>query len=154
MQWDKHKAMPLVIKALGKEDRNALLKIAPGVFDHPLDEQWTTEFFDDPRHHLIVAIDSGIIVGMASGVHYVHPDKRPELWINEVGVAPSHRGQGIGGQLLRALLDVGRQHGCCEAWVLTNRDNVPAMRLYTGQKGVASDQVMFTFDLRAEGYAR
>jgi hypothetical protein len=27
------------------------------------------------------------VVGFASAVHYVHPDKAPELWINEVGVA-------------------------------------------------------------------
>ena len=57
---------------------------------------WTAEFLADSRHHLAVAVDEGRVVGMASAVHYVHPDKPPELWINEVGVAPTHRGLGIG----------------------------------------------------------
>ena len=31
-------------------------------------------------------MDEEQIVGFASAVHYVHPDKPPELWINEMGV--------------------------------------------------------------------
>ena len=42
-----------------------------------------------------------------SAVHYVHPDKlRPELWINEVGVAASHRRRGLGTRLLLAVFAV------------------------------------------------
>jgi ribosomal protein S18 acetylase RimI-like enzyme len=80
----------------------------------------------------------------------VHPDKpRPELWINEVGVAPSHQRQGLARKLLDAVLDVGREKNCTEAWVLTDRENAPAMRLYASAGGVESpsDQVMFTFFL-------
>jgi ribosomal protein S18 acetylase RimI-like enzyme len=82
-------------------------------------------------------------------VHHVHPDKEPELWINEVGVAPTHRGQGIGKQLIDALLEAGRSRGCTEAWVLTDRTNEAAMRLYAsrGGKEFPRDQVMFTFKL-------
>jgi hypothetical protein len=42
------------------------------------------------RSETVVARDASVVVGFASGVHYVHPDKSPELWINEVGVARSH----------------------------------------------------------------
>ena len=80
-----------------------------------------------------------IIVGMASAVHYVHSDKRPQLWINEVGVATAYRARGLGKALLSKLLDTGR--------VLTDRPNIAAMRLYSSLGGVESrnDQVMFTF---------
>jgi len=141
--------LPITIRVLSGEDRDALSRVAAGVFDRAIRVQWATEFLEDPRHHLVVAFDSDEVVGMASGVHYVHPDKPPELWINEVGVAPLHRGRGIAGRLLDALLDVGRQCGCREAWVLTDRDNTPAMRLYAARGGreAARDQVMFTFDL-------
>ena len=78
---------------------------------------------------------TGSIVGFVSAVHYVHPDKpQPELWINEVGVADGYRGQGIGGALMRATLDVGRRLGCAEAWVLTERSNEAAMRLYASKR--------------------
>lgn len=142
--------MPITVRVLTREDRHALSRVAVGVFDHAIQERWAAEFFEDPRHHLVVALESDEIVGMASGVHYVHPDKPPELWVNEIGVAPPHRGQGIATRLLETLLDVGRKFGCQEAWVLTERENRPAMRLYAGRGGreAARDQVMFTFDLR------
>src|SRR4051812_40233519 len=48
-----------------------------------------------------------LVVGMASGVHYVHPDRDPELFVNEVGVAETHRGRGVGRRLVAPLLAVG-----------------------------------------------
>ena len=97
-------------------DAGTLLAAADDVFDHPVDAALAAEFLADPRHHLAIAIDDGRIVGMASGVHYIHPDKAPELWVNEVGVAASYRGRGIGRRVLGALLDHGRALGCREGW--------------------------------------
>ena len=103
----------------------------------------------DSRHHLMVALDGGLVVGFVSAVHYVHPDKPAELWINEVGVAPSHQRQGLGKRLLQALFARGRELGCREAWVLTSPANGPAVRLYESVGGVdlADPPVMFTFRL-------
>jgi GNAT superfamily N-acetyltransferase len=100
-----------------------------------------------------VAIDQGQVVGFASGVHYVHPDKPAELWINEVGVAASHQGRGLGGAVVRALLQHARRLGCREAWVLTDRTNSAAMRLYASTGGLEAegDHVMFNFDLGRDG---
>ena len=91
----------------------------------------------------------GSVVGFASGVHYVHPDKPAELWINEVGVAPSHQRRGLGKRLLHAIFARGRELGCREAWVLTSHANGPAVRLYEAAGGVdmADPPVMFTFRL-------
>jgi len=52
-------------------------------------------------------------------------------------------------QLVRALLNRARQLDCAEAWVLTDRANEPAMRLYASCAGRAAprDQVMYTFEL-------
>src|SRR5215467_9912650 len=117
--------MTVTVRILGPADGQVLQNVAPEVFDYPVDAHWSAEFLADPRHHLAVAIDdeSGQVVGLASGVHYVHPDKLPELWVNEVGVAPSHQGQGIGRRVLAALLAHGQTLGCREAWVLTSPDN-------------------------------
>ena len=130
-----------------------LLNVAPDVFDNDPDAQLSAEFLADPRHHLAVAIEAGLIVGFASAVHYVHPDKTPELWINEVGVAPTHQQRGLGKKLLRELLAVGQSLGCSEAWVLTDRPNAQAMRLYASVGGVeaAEDQVMFSFQIPRDG---
>src|ERR1700722_11537471 len=128
-------SLPLQIKILQEGDEIILSNIAPGVFDNPVDPKITKVFLADPRHHLVVAIDNDLVVGMASAVHYVHPDKQPELWINEVGVAPTHQRRGVAKELLAALFEVGRKLGCAEAWVLTDRPNVAAMRLYSSVGG-------------------
>lgn len=142
------------IRILQPGDEGVLRMVGPDVFDSPLDRPATSEFLRDPRHHIVVAIDGGVVVGFASAVQYVHPDKpSPELWINEVGVASSHRGRGVGKALLEKLFDRARGLGCVEAWVLTDRANQGAMRLYASSRGVEAptDQVMFTFHLSTAG---
>jgi GNAT superfamily N-acetyltransferase len=141
--------MATEIRLLREGDEAILTRVAPGVFDRAIDAHLTAEFLADPRHHLAVAIDDGVVVGMASAVHYVHPDKPPELWINEVGVAASHRGRGLGTAVVSALFHAARDIGCIEAWVLTDRSNTTAMGLYASLGGAEApqDQVMFTFRL-------
>jgi ribosomal protein S18 acetylase RimI-like enzyme len=136
------------IRRLIAGDEPVLTNVAPDVFDHMIDEAATRTFLADPRHHLVVAIDDEVVVGFVSAVHYVHPDKAvPELWINEVGVALTYRARGIGKAMMRMIFEIGREHGCSEAWVLTDRSNAAAMRLYGTLNGVEApqDAVMFTF---------
>ena len=131
----------------GPDDAAVLARAAADVFDHPVDAELTAEFLSDPRHHLAIALDDGRVVGMASGVHYIHPDKAPELWVNEVGVAPSYRGQGVGRRVLTVLLEHGRALGCHEAWLLTDDANAAARRMYAAAGGRETRQIMITFDL-------
>lgn len=141
--------MSIEIRILGPADEGVLARVAPGVFDQEVNVALSKEFLNDPRHHLAVALAGGQVVGFASGVHYVHPDKRQELWINEIGVAPTHQRQGVGKLVLRALLEVGRKLGCVEAWVLTSPANRAAMGLYAaaGGKRLSDPPAMFTFRL-------
>jgi ribosomal protein S18 acetylase RimI-like enzyme len=138
------------IRMLGPGDSSILNRVAPGVFDKAIEPRWTAEFLADPRHHMAVALIGGQVVGMASAVHYVHPDKPPELWVNEVGVAPSYQGQGIGRQLLRALFARGRELGCSEAWLGTEEENTAARRLYAAVGGKEEPMVYVTFRLTSE----
>jgi ribosomal protein S18 acetylase RimI-like enzyme len=139
--------MSIFVKMLGPADAAVLARVAPEVFDDDVDSTLAAEFLGDPRHHIAVAIDDDVVVGFVSAVHYVHPDKPPELWINEVGVAPSHHRRGIAKRLLQVMFAHAESLGCREAWVLTDRENDAAMRLYASLDGEASDQVMFSFSL-------
>ena len=138
------------IRLLGPADASVLHNVASGVFDNAIDTRWTSEFLADPRHHLAVALQGEQVVGMASAVHYVHPDKPPELWVNEVGVAPSHQGMGIGKRLLAALFAHGKSLGCIEAWVGTGESNLAARRLYAAAGGREEPMVYVTFKLGSE----
>jgi GNAT superfamily N-acetyltransferase len=142
--------MSIEVKVLEPEDAAVLERVAADVFDDQIDARRMEEFRADPRHHLAVAVDGGVVVGFVSAVHYVHPDKpRPELWINEVSVAETHRRHGRGIQLLQCVLDLARGLGFGEAWVLTERENEAAMRLYSTAAGpeAPTDSVMFDFPL-------
>ena len=139
---------PIEIRLLGPGDDAVLDRVAPDVFDGPVQSRWAAEFLADDRHHLAVAVDDGLVVGMASAVHYVHPDKPPELWINEVSVAPTHRNRGIGTLLLDALFEHGRTLGCAKAWLLTEEENTAARRLYARAGGTEEERPVYvTFAL-------
>ena len=142
--------MQIEIRILRQEDASILDRVAPDVFDDPIVPQALQGFLDSPDHYLAVATDDGMVVGFVSAVQYVHPDKpRPELWVNEVGVSPAHQNRGVGKALMQALLETARRAGCSEAWVLTERNNQPAMRLYKAVGGEEEQEeiVMFSFKL-------
>ena len=141
--------MTIEVRVLGPGDETVLQNVAPDVFDNPIDFRLAAEFLRDGHYHLAVALDGDVVVGFASGVTYIHPDKPLELWINEVGVASSHRKQGIGKQVIQAVFEAGRAIGCREAWVLTDQSNAAAMRLYKSIGGTEApgETIMYSFVL-------
>jgi ribosomal protein S18 acetylase RimI-like enzyme len=136
-----------IIRLLGPRDIAVLGNVAEDVFDEDINPRWTVEFLNDPRHHMVVALLGNQVIGMASAVHYVHPDKPPEMWVNEIGVAPPYRQRGIGRQLVAALFARGRELGCKEAWLGTEESNTAARRLYASAGGVEEIMVYVTFQL-------
>ena len=58
----------------------------------------------------------------------------------------------MGKALLRALFQRGRELECGEAWVLTDRDNLAAQRLYESVGGIepSRETVMYSFSLTPE----
>lgn len=145
---DERDSGDLKFRLLRPGDAALLERVADGVFDCAVHPRLAAEFLEDPRHHMAVAIDDETVVGMASAVDYFHPDKPRELWINEVGVAPTHRRSGIARHLLGMLFAHGRANGCREAWVGTEHDNVAARALYESLEGQCADFVLYAFRLR------
>lgn len=136
------------VRILTRAEASVLHRVAEDVFDGPVVPALAAEFLADPRHYICVAIDDGLVVGFASAVRYVHPDKPSELWVNEVGVSPRHQRRGVGKAVMSRLLSHARAEGCREAWVLTDEDNTAARALYGAAGGTeARAGVMVTFQL-------
>ena len=120
----------ITIRRLGPEDAPVLNRVAAGVFDLPVDPAHTAAFLAERTHEMAVALVDGLVVGMASGVVFYHPDKPPQFWINEVGVGDAWLRRGIGTRLVEAILKLGKERGCAYAWLGTEADNAPARGLY------------------------
>jgi aminoglycoside 6'-N-acetyltransferase I len=139
-----------IVRLLTVDDAALLGAAETDVFDDPVIPASAAAFLADPRHLMAAAIDEGRIVGFASAVLYLHPDKaQPELWINEAGVAETHQRRGLARALIAVLKDEARARGATLAWVLTNRDNSAARAAYksAGGREAADDVVMVEFDL-------
>ncbi len=142
--------MSAKVRMAGPADAGLFASVAPDVFDGPVNHDKIGEYLNDPRLHIAIAIGDRQIVGMCSGVDYFHPDKDPELFINELGVAPSWQRQGIATDLVACLLDHGKRLGCAGAWVLADQTE-EALGFYRSLNAseTGAHHVMFSFDLTA-----
>ena len=118
------------VRALRSGDEGVFDHLAEGVFDHAVREEWVRAFLADPLHRIVVAIEDGVVVGFASGVGYLHPDKPVQFWINEVGTAPGHRRRGIGVRVMEGIVREARAMGCTMIWLGTEHENAAARGLY------------------------
>jgi len=66
--------------------------------------------------------------------------------IDELIVAKSYRGKGIGKRLLSGAIEKSRQLGCCEVEVSTEKTNIKAREFYR-QCGFTERGVLFEIDL-------
>jgi ribosomal protein S18 acetylase RimI-like enzyme len=141
----------IVIRRVQAEDTSVFEAIAAEVFDEPVSPSRLAAYLGAPGHHMIVALDGGVIVGQVAAVVHRHPDKPTELYIDEVGVAAGYRRRGIARRMLEAMFEHGKAIGCEEAWVGTEPDNLPARALYERQPCLMGDGaeefVMYVFRL-------
>lgn len=137
------------VRLLSAADVAVLDHVDPDVFDNPVQRELAVQYLSTPGNLLAVATLSGVVVGMASAIAYVHPDKPLQLFINEIGVSRRVQGQGIGKRLMSALLEHGRLIGCTEAWVATEVNNKPARALYVSLAGIEDQDfaVVYTWQL-------
>lgn len=138
--------MALSIRELREGDEAILDRVAKGVFDRCVQQHWLHDYLRDPAHHLIVAIDDDLVVGMISAVVFLHPDKAPQLWINEIGVGNAHQRRGIGRELVDATLALGRRLRCSCAWLGSEPENFTAHRLYERAGGSGAPCLLYTFE--------
>lgn len=143
----------ITTKILDSDGGRVLERVAADVFDHPVNPKWTDEFLRDEKNLLAVACSDDIVVGMATGFVYLHPDKPLQLFVNEIGVSPNYQRMGIGKRLLQLLLDRGWEMGCYEAWVATEVDNNAARGLYRGSNGQEDSDlaVVYTYSRPEKG---
>jgi len=123
----------------------ARIKAAEHLFDDAVDIAATQRFLADSANALLIAYVDGQAAGFVTGTEVLHPDKQqPELFLNELAVDERHRGRGIGRALVRELWRQAQAGGCRGMWVLTDRENAAANKVYAAAGGTnAGSQVMY-----------
>lgn len=141
------------IQFITAENAAILERVDEDVFDHPVDAKSLAGFLANPSNLLVVATVDEVVVGMASGIAYLHPDKPLQLFINEVGVSGRFQRRGIATRLVNAMLERGRELGCTEAWVATEEGNTAARALYSSLGGVEDKEraIVYVYTLAQEG---
>lgn len=138
--------MPIEFARITTETAALLEHVADDVFDGEIDPDRLAGFLAENGHLMLVALDDGLVVGQVAGVVHRHPDQPTELYLDNLGVAPSHRRQGIAARLLDEALALGREIGCEEAWVATETHNEAARSLYD-RYSKAETVALYAFDL-------
>ena len=105
--------------------------VAADVFDLPIHPDRVARLAEQEHQILMVAVTEGIVIGQILAVIHHHPDKPTELYIDDLGVTPSHHRQHIASDLVQQALAAGRNAGYEEIWVLTEPDNLAANGLYS-----------------------
>ena len=130
------------IERLGPDDVERGLALEELLDDPPLAAA-TARFLQEAGHHLLVAFEGDVPVGMVTGVEMTHPDKGTEMFLYELGVAEAFRRRGIGRALVDRLADIARSAGCYGMWVLTDHENAAAIATYRSADGIPEgDHVM------------
>ena len=127
------------------------------LFDDPPEPAATARFLASPTHHLLFAYDGAepddrAPVGFVSGVEETHPDKGTEMFLYELAVDESAHNRGVGRRARRARSLISRERRCYGMYVLTDRDNEPALHAYAAAAGtIAGDHVMLEWNFGVAG---
>jgi ribosomal protein S18 acetylase RimI-like enzyme len=104
-------------------------------------------FLSDPANVLIVAEQEGIPVGFVLGYRLMRCDgDDPMMLLYEIEVCAQYRRAGVGRRLVEALQDRCRDECTSKMWVLTNRANTAAVRLYESTGGVRAERGAALFE--------
>jgi aminoglycoside 6'-N-acetyltransferase I len=122
--------MPAEIHLITAQNAHLLEHVADGVFDQPLSAELIAAYCADPAQALFVALSEGRVVGQLKSALHRHPDKPPNLFIEELGTAVDLRRQGIASRLVAAAAAHGESLGCAEMWLATEPENEAANALY------------------------
>lgn len=118
------------IRPVGPGDSALFNRVASDVFDGVPAAARLGAYLASPGHIMVVAVRDGEVVGQVAAVIHRHPDMPDELYIDNLGVTPALHRRGIGRRLVEAVMEIGREQGCTEAWVATEAGNRAARGLY------------------------
>lgn len=97
-------------------------------------------YLESPGTLIFVAVAGDEIVGWCWGYRLIRPDSSSMLYLHQLEVIESHRGQGIGRELVTTFMTTGKATGATKMFLTTGADNGPARNLYEALGGGLATQ--------------
>ena len=118
-------------------------------FDYDVYLDQTRSVLADPRHHLLLAYLGPRPAGFVSAVEVFHPDKAPELFLNEIAVVEAAQRHGVALGLDREPEADRTRSRLRERMGAEIREDLAARNLYRTTGGRESDDpsLMYEYDL-------
>ena len=132
---------------LTAENAGLLDNVADEVFDGDIDPRRLADCLKSPEFLMVVALWDQQVVGQVAAYVHRHPDSAPDVYVDNLGVAPPFQRRGIAMSLIDEVLAWAKSLGCRQAWIVTDTDNEAALALYEGRGSAGEPVVMFSYPL-------
>ncbi len=132
-----------VLVRVTESTRNVLDSVADDVFDDGLSDELVDGFLAAGQL-LVVAVADGVVAGQAQAMIQHHLHRSPELYLDNLGVSPEHRRQGMATALVEDVRRWATELGCDRGpWIVTEPDNDAANALYGALGAVRESAVLY-----------
>jgi ribosomal protein S18 acetylase RimI-like enzyme len=136
------------ITRLTREDGHLLQQVVEKFKSEEVSVKRIDDFLRNDLDYVIACIDGNEVVGFLLAYELPRFDKSSMMYVHEVNVLPEYRRRGIGNRLINEITRICEERGLCKMFLITNKSNVPACRLYeaTGARAVDDDSVIYCYD--------
>lgn len=110
------------------------------------------QIIDHPETgRIFVARYNNAVVGMATALSTISTaEGGPVILLEDVIVARPYRGQGVGGLMMRYILNWAQSNGFLRVTLLTDRDNTGALQFYERAGFKRSHMIVLRLDLEKD----
>ena len=139
----------LLFARVHASNESLLQQVASDVFDRSIRADWLENCLHEPANMLLVAAENQVVVGQLLATIQQHVDAPPALYIDNLGVAPSHQRRGIARRLVQKATGIALAAGAREVWVVTEHENQAARAFYEDAGLTGRSAVVFEGQLPA-----
>ena len=118
-----------------------------------IDRDRLKAFLEHPQNLAFISILNGEICGFIYGYSLMALDAAPQLFIYSVDVFNNYQNKGIGSKLFQYAVDYSRKNGFSECFVITDKGNKRACRIYekAGGKNDYEDEIVYVIKHNNQG---
>ena len=129
-----------IVEQLKKSDIQSLQEIVE-VAEMSFNIEQIERFLSKKQNLAFLAKLDDKIIGLLYGYELTKMDvNRPQFFIYSVDILPDYQNNGYGSQLVKYSVDYVKKHNYSESFVITEKNNIRACKVYEKAGGKHSDE--------------